>query len=122
MVERGGLENRCALCVPGVRIPPPPPISKPLILRMGATHFLMTRLKSVKTETALAVLAYNLTRVMNIIGIKPPIAAIREALRPISSNHALMTAWTAPTARGRPICIELRKFWLTNKPAALLRP
>ena len=25
VVERGGLENRCALCVPGVRIPPPPP-------------------------------------------------------------------------------------------------
>lgn len=45
--------------------------------RMGATHFLMKRLKNVKTEMALAVLAYNLTRVMNIIGIKPLMQAIR---------------------------------------------
>lgn len=45
--------------------------------RMGATHFLMKRLKNVKTEMALAVLAYNLTRVMNIIGIGPLISAIR---------------------------------------------
>jgi len=46
-------------------------------MRMGATHFLMKRLKNVKTEMALSVLAYNLTRVMNIIGIKPLMAAIR---------------------------------------------
>ena len=46
-------------------------------MRMGATHFVMKRLKNVKTEMALSVLAYNLTRVMNIIGIKPLMAAIR---------------------------------------------
>lgn len=45
--------------------------------RMGATHFLMKRLKNVKTEMALAVLAYNLTRVMNIIGIGPLLKAIQ---------------------------------------------
>lgn len=45
--------------------------------RMGATHFLMKRLKNVKTEMALAVLAYNLTRVMNIVGIGPLMRAIR---------------------------------------------
>ena len=45
--------------------------------RMGATHFLMKRLPRVATEMALHVLAYNLTRVMNIVGIKPLIAAIR---------------------------------------------
>lgn len=45
--------------------------------RMGATHFLMKRLKNVKTEMALAVLAYNLTRVMNILGIRPLMQAIR---------------------------------------------
>jgi hypothetical protein len=45
--------------------------------RMGATHFLMKRLPNVATEMALHVLAYNLTRVMNIIGVKPLIAAIR---------------------------------------------
>ena len=44
---------------------------------MGATHFLMKRLKNVATEMALHVLAYNLTRAMNIIGIKPLIAAIK---------------------------------------------
>jgi hypothetical protein len=36
-------------------------------MRMGATHFLMKRLPKVATEMALHVLAYNLTRVMNIM-------------------------------------------------------
>ena len=44
--------------------------------RMGATHFLMKTLPKVAAEMALHVLAYNLTRVMNIIGIKPLMAAI----------------------------------------------
>jgi transposase len=44
--------------------------------RMGATHFLMKTLPKVATEMALSVLAYNLTRVMNIVGIKPLMAAI----------------------------------------------
>jgi len=46
-------------------------------MRMGATHFLMKRLKNVRTEMALSVLAYNLTRVMNIVGIRPLMAAIQ---------------------------------------------
>src|SRR6266702_3851899 len=49
-----------------------------LKMRMGATHFLMRRLPKVATEMALHVLAYNLTRVMNIMGIQPLMAAIRE--------------------------------------------
>ena len=44
--------------------------------RMGATHFLMKTLPRVSGEMALHVLAYNHTRVMNIIGIKPLVAAI----------------------------------------------
>src|SRR5258705_3437729 len=48
-----------------------------LKMRMGATHFLMKTLPKVATEMALHVLAYNLTRVMNILGIKPLLAAIR---------------------------------------------
>jgi transposase len=44
---------------------------------MGATHFLMKTLPKVATEMALHVLAYNLTRVMNIVGVKPLLAAIR---------------------------------------------
>jgi transposase len=47
-----------------------------LKMRMGATHFLMKRLPKVATEMALSVLAYNLTRVLNIIGVKPLIAAM----------------------------------------------
>ena len=49
-----------------------------LKMRMGATHFLMKSLPKVATEMALHVLAYNLTRVINIIGIKPLMAAIRR--------------------------------------------
>jgi transposase len=45
--------------------------------RMGATHFLMKTLPRVASEMALHVLAYNLTRVMNIVGIRPLMAAIR---------------------------------------------
>jgi hypothetical protein len=44
--------------------------------RMGATHFLTKTLPKVAAEMALNVLAYNLTRVMNIIGVKPLMAAI----------------------------------------------
>jgi transposase len=45
--------------------------------RMGATHFLMKTLPRVGTEMALHVLAYNLTRAMNIMGMAPLIAAAR---------------------------------------------
>ena len=45
--------------------------------RMGATHFLLKTLPKVASEMALSVLAYNLTRVLNIVGIKPLMAALR---------------------------------------------
>jgi Transposase DDE domain len=48
-----------------------------LKMRMGATHFLMKRLPKVATEMALHVLAYNLTRVINILGVKPLTVAMR---------------------------------------------
>lgn len=44
---------------------------------MGATHFQMKTLKHVSTEMSLHILAYNLKRVMNIMGIKPLIAAMQ---------------------------------------------
>ena len=47
--------------------------------RMGATHFLMKTLPKVATEMALSVLAYNLTRVLNIVGMRPLMAAIGAA-------------------------------------------
>jgi len=45
--------------------------------RMGATHFLMKTLPRVASEMALHVLAYNMTRVMNIMGVRPLMAAMR---------------------------------------------
>jgi transposase len=44
---------------------------------MGATHFLTRGLANVRTETSLQVLAYNLKRVISIVGITPLMAAIR---------------------------------------------
>jgi transposase len=44
---------------------------------MGATHFLMKTLARVRTEMSLHVLAYNLKRVMQLLGIGGLIAAIR---------------------------------------------
>jgi transposase len=46
---------------------------------MGSTHFQMRTLKRVGTEMALHVLAYNLKRVMNIMGIGPLIVAMSAA-------------------------------------------
>ena len=44
---------------------------------MGATHFLTKTLPRVRTEMSLQVLAYNLKRVIQILGVQPLIAAIR---------------------------------------------
>jgi hypothetical protein len=45
--------------------------------RMGATHFLTKTLPKVATEMALSVLAYNLTRVINIVGVSSLTAAMK---------------------------------------------
>jgi len=42
---------------------------------MGATHFLMRRLRKVSTEMALNVLAYNMKRVIAIVGVSALLAA-----------------------------------------------
>ena len=44
---------------------------------MGAVHFLMKTLARVRTEMSLHVLAYNLKRVMNLLGIGATIAAMK---------------------------------------------
>jgi transposase len=44
---------------------------------MGATHFLTRTLKRVRTEMSLHVLAYNMKRVIAIIGVGPLLQAIR---------------------------------------------
>jgi len=43
---------------------------------MGSTHFLMRTLKHVSTEMSLHVLAYNLKRVMRLLGIAPLMQAM----------------------------------------------
>jgi transposase len=48
-----------------------------LKLWMGSAHFLMTTLKKVSTEMSLHVLAYNLKRVINILGT----GVLMEAMR-----------------------------------------
>ena len=44
---------------------------------MGSTHFLTRTLDRVRAEMSLHVLACNMKRVMNILGIKPLIQAMR---------------------------------------------
>jgi hypothetical protein len=44
---------------------------------MGATHFLTRTIKRVSTEMSLHVLAYNLKRVIAILGVETLVAAIR---------------------------------------------
>ena len=48
-----------------------------LKMRMGATHFLCKTLPKVATEMALCVLGYNLTRVLNIVGVEKLLEAIK---------------------------------------------
>ena len=43
---------------------------------MGSTHFLTKRLEKVKTEMSLHVLAYNMKRMINILGVRPLMEAI----------------------------------------------
>jgi transposase len=44
---------------------------------MGATHFQMRRLQNVRTEMALNVLAYNIKRMLSMIGVRGLIEALR---------------------------------------------
>ena len=44
---------------------------------MGATHFLTRGLANVRTEISLQVLAYNMKRVIYIVGLAPLMAAIK---------------------------------------------
>ena len=45
---------------------------------MGTTHFLMTTLPKVATEMALNVLAYNMKRVIAIMGVGALLKAMAE--------------------------------------------
>lgn len=58
---------------------------------MGATHFQMTRLEHVSTEMSLHVLAYNMKRVINIIGVKAMLEAIEALILRIRRGLPLNT-------------------------------
>ncbi|MGI9486866.1 MAG: transposase [Geminicoccaceae bacterium] len=60
-------------------------------MRLSATHFLMKRLKSVRTKMALSVSVYNLTRVINLLGITPLIQAIQTQ---IASIKLIVRIWS----------------------------
>jgi hypothetical protein len=60
---------------------------------MGATHFQMRTLENVSTEMSLHVLAYNMKRVMKILGIGPLLEAMKAVLRALSPGH--LTCFTA---------------------------
>ncbi len=56
-----------------------PPSNTPSALKawMGANHFRTRTLEKVKTEMSLHVLAYNLKRMIAILGVQPLMQAIR---------------------------------------------
>ena len=62
---------------------------------MGYTHFQMKTLKRVATEMALYVLAYNLKRVINIMGVQRLIQAIQPAYALVYLNLCSCPAGSA---------------------------
>jgi hypothetical protein len=86
---------------------------------MGATHFLMKTLPRVASEMALHVLAYNLTRVMNIMGIGPLMAA--QGIANTSRTPALYASWPGVSTRPRPISdIPVKRVNVSSWPVASL--
>jgi hypothetical protein len=71
--------------------------------RMGATHFLTKTLPKVATEMALSVLAYNLTRVTNIVGTN------RSSQRSGHSGVRRVTHWA--TAGPDVLTVALGRQW-----------
>jgi len=70
---------------------------------MGATHFKVKTLRNVATEMALHVLAYNIKRVIAILGVRTLIEAIRAFL---SLLAALLGLTGASAALERSICAK----------------
>lgn len=70
---------------------------------MGATHFLTKGIERVKTEMSLHVLAYNLKRLMALLGI----AGFMEAVRAHALLMVLQHAFGAITLLCLPSCRKL---------------
>ena len=65
---------------------------------MGSTHFQMRTLEHVSTEMSLHVLAYNLKRVMQILGVKPLLEKIRELVKDLCRKSRLFSTFQALSA------------------------
>jgi hypothetical protein len=109
-----------------------------LKLRMGATRFLMKTLPRVATEMAPHVLAYNLTRVMNILGIQPLMAgdeavvtASQLSLKDRTHRELALLQWQSVNASARtfphnqdpkrtPLCIASQTKRRGQAPASLV--
>ena len=69
---------------------------------MGAAHFLTKTLKNVRTEMSLQVLAYNMKRTINILGVKPLnggnrcLAFLLRARMPPRSNRSHRRVFPRP--------------------------
>jgi hypothetical protein len=68
---------------------------------MGATHFRLRTLEKVSAEMSLHVLAYNLKRMIAILGVQPLIQAMRARLRPLQRKPKRLTNATALPGRSR---------------------
>ncbi len=79
---------------------------------MGATHFLTTTKDKVNAEMSLYVLAYNIKRIIKILGIKPLLEAIRAHRKALIGLLRAMTAQTGPSRRFGTItpCISTSKL------------
>lgn len=64
---------------------------------MGATHFKMKTLKHVATEISLHVLAYNMTRVMAILGVPGLIKGDPGVTEMLASRQATQSPSDRPT-------------------------
>jgi len=72
---------------------------------MGATHFLTKGLERVKTEMSLHVLAYNVKRLMTLLGV----AGMMEAIRAYAFLVALQHVFGASTLLIRSVSQKTRR-------------
>ena len=54
---------------------------------MNQGHFLLKGLRQVRAEFSLSTLAYNLRRVMNIVGVRALVEALRRRLRALAEAY-----------------------------------
>ena len=77
---------------------------------MGATHFLTKGLERVKTEMSLHVLAYNVKRLITLLGV----AGMMEAIRAYALLLALQRVFGASTLLIRSVSPKTRKCSLST--------